>query len=68
MGKQMNSSTVETLLEIIDDPNLFTRRKIEAAEAILGFESLTMRSFARRNIWCLYLMIATQTLGNGWTP
>ena len=46
----MNSSTVETLLEIIDDPNLFTRRKIEAAEAILGFESLTMRSFARRNI------------------
>jgi hypothetical protein len=33
------SNTVETLLEIIDDPNLFTRRKIEAAEAILGFES-----------------------------
>jgi hypothetical protein len=32
-------TTVETLLGIIDDPNLFTRRKIEAAEAIIGFEA-----------------------------
>jgi len=37
-NKEM-SSTINTLLEIMDDPNLFTRRRVEAAEAILGFEA-----------------------------
>ena len=35
----MNTRTIDTLLEIMADPDLFTRRRVEAAEAILGFES-----------------------------
>ena len=35
----MNTRTIDTLLGIMADPDLFTRRRVEAAEAILGFES-----------------------------
>jgi len=31
--KQTMSSTINTLLEIMADTNLFTRRRVEAAEA-----------------------------------
>jgi hypothetical protein len=37
--QHMNTRTIDTLLEIMADPHLFTRRRVEAAEAILGFES-----------------------------
>jgi hypothetical protein len=37
----MNTRTVETLLEIMADTDMATRRRIEAAEAILGFEAPT---------------------------
>jgi hypothetical protein len=35
----MTTRTVETLLEIMADTDMATRRRIEAAEAILGFEA-----------------------------
>jgi len=35
----MNTRTIDTLLELMNDPDLFTRRRIQAAEAILGFEA-----------------------------
>jgi hypothetical protein len=35
----MNTRTVETLLEIMADTEMSTRRRIEAAEAILGYEA-----------------------------
>jgi hypothetical protein len=35
----MNTRAVEVLLEIMDDKKLFARRRIEAAEALLGFEA-----------------------------
>jgi len=35
----MNTRTVDILLEIVADTTLFTRRRIQAAEAILGFEA-----------------------------
>jgi hypothetical protein len=35
---KMTTRTIDTLLDIMNDPDLFTRRRIEAAEAILGFE------------------------------
>ena len=35
----MNTRAVEILLEIMMEPNYHTRRRIEAAEALLGFES-----------------------------
>jgi hypothetical protein len=35
----MNTRTIDTLLEIMADTDMATRRRIEAAEAILGFES-----------------------------
>jgi LPS O-antigen subunit length determinant protein (WzzB/FepE family) len=37
----MNARTVEILLEIMTDNELVTRRRIQAAEAILGFEAST---------------------------
>ena len=37
----MRTRTIETLLEIMADTDMATRRRIEAAEAILGFESPT---------------------------
>jgi len=37
----MNTRTVETLLEIMADTDMATGRRIEAAEAILGFEAPT---------------------------
>src|SRR5215468_2908725 len=37
----MKTRTIETLLEIMADTDMATRRRIEAAEAILGFESPT---------------------------
>ena len=37
----MNTRAVETLLEIMADTDMATRRRIEAAEAILGFEAPT---------------------------
>jgi hypothetical protein len=35
----MTTRTIDCLLEIIADPNVVTRRRIEAAEAVLGFEA-----------------------------
>ena len=35
----MNTRTINTLLEIMADTDMATRRRIEAAEAILGFEA-----------------------------
>jgi len=35
----MNTRAVEILLEIMMEPNYRTRRRIEAAEALLGFEA-----------------------------
>jgi hypothetical protein len=37
----MNTRTVEMLLEIMADPDMATHRRIEAAEAVLGFEAPT---------------------------
>jgi hypothetical protein len=39
-GRTMNNTrAVEALLEIMDDTDLTTRRRIEAAEQLLGFEA-----------------------------
>ena len=35
----MNTRTIDTLLEIMADADMATRRRIEAAEAILGYEA-----------------------------
>jgi hypothetical protein len=35
----MTTRTIDTLLEIMADTDMATRRRIEAAEAILGFEA-----------------------------
>ena len=35
----MSTRTIDTLLEIMADKDLFTRRRIEAADAISGFEA-----------------------------
>ena len=35
----MNTRPIDTLLEIMADPDLFTRRRIEAAEALLAYEA-----------------------------
>jgi hypothetical protein len=35
----MNTRTIDILLEIMADPEMVTRRRIEAAEALLGFEA-----------------------------
>ena len=35
----MNTRTIDTLLEIVADTDMATRRRVEAAEAILGFEA-----------------------------
>src|SRR5262245_42417148 len=37
----MNTRTIDTLLEIMTDTDMATHRRIEAAEAILGFEAPT---------------------------
>jgi hypothetical protein len=37
----MNTRTIETLIEIMTTPEMSTRRRIEAAEQILGFEAPT---------------------------
>src|SRR6516164_6176994 len=37
--RHMNTRAVEILLEIMLDPDYRTRRRIEAAEALLGFEA-----------------------------
>jgi hypothetical protein len=39
IAKMTSTRTIDALLEIIADPNMVTRRRIEAAEAILGFEA-----------------------------
>src|SRR5262249_35274180 len=36
---QMTTRTIDTLLEIMTDSEMSTHRRIEAAEALLGFES-----------------------------
>jgi len=36
---KMTTRTIDTLLEIMTDAEIVTRRRIEAAEAILGFEA-----------------------------
>jgi hypothetical protein len=35
----MNTRTIDMLLEIMADTDMSTRRRIEAAEAVLGFEA-----------------------------
>jgi hypothetical protein len=35
----MTTPAIDTLLQIMDDPEIATRRRIEAAEALLGFEA-----------------------------
>jgi hypothetical protein len=37
----MNTRAIDILLEIMADPEIVTRRRIEAAEALLGFEAPT---------------------------
>jgi hypothetical protein len=39
IAKMTSTRTIDALLEIITDPDMMTRRRIEAAEAVLGFEA-----------------------------
>jgi len=38
---KMTTRTIDTLLEIMDDTEMSTHRRVEAAEALLGFEAPT---------------------------
>jgi hypothetical protein len=45
----MTTRTIDALLEIMADTDMGTRRRIEAAEAILGYEAPPIPSVARGN-------------------
>jgi hypothetical protein len=62
----MNTRTIEILLEIMADTEMSTRRRIEAAEALLGFEARPKPLVVRGTTSCQSLKIARRRSAIEW--